>query len=136
MKSTLIDAGPIIALFDGSDQYHQQVLRFMEGFEGSLISSWPVVTEVCYMLDFNKNTQLNFLDWIIEGGIEIFNIEQSYIIGIRNRMDKYSNLPADLADASLLEIAEARNLDSIITLDNDFDVYRINGKRSLTNVLS
>ena len=108
----------------------------MEGFEGSLISSWPVVTEVCYMLDFNKNTQLNFLDWIIEGGIEIFNIEQSYIIGIRNRMDKYSNLPADLADASLLEIAEARNLDSIITLDNDFDVYRINGKKSLTNLLS
>lgn len=108
----------------------------MEGFEGSLISSWPVATEVSYMLDFNKKAQLNFLDWIIEGGIEIFNIEPSYIIGVRNKMEQYSDLPAELADASLLEIAEIRNLDSILTLDSDFDVYRVNGRRTLTNLLS
>ncbi|MDR9419162.1 type II toxin-antitoxin system VapC family toxin [Gracilimonas sp.] len=135
MISTLIDAGPIIALFDRSDQYHRRVYEFMREFEGRLISTWPVLTEVSYMLDFHKQVQLDFLSWVSEGGIEVVNLEQWQLLKIREIMDKYDDLLADFADASLLVTAEMRFLDSIISLDNDFTVYKLGGGERLSNLL-
>jgi predicted nucleic acid-binding protein len=135
VTSALIDAGPIIALFDKDDQYHQKVMEFMESFEGRLISTWPVLTKVSYMLDFNKQTQLDFIDWVGEGGIELYNLEQWQLIKVREVVDKYSDLPADFADASLLVAAQAKNLDEIISLDSDFNIYRLGNGDSLTNLL-
>ena len=37
--------------------------------------------------------------------------------------------PMDLADASLVAVAESQDIPRIITLDSDFYVYRIKGKR-------
>jgi predicted nucleic acid-binding protein len=133
--SALIDAGPIIALFDRDDQYHQKVMEFMERFEGRLITTWPVLTEVSYMLDFHKQVQLDFLSWVSEGGIEIFELEQWQVLKIREYMDKYDDLPADFAGASLLVAAESRNIDSIISLDCDFAVYKLGSGEHLTNLL-
>ncbi len=135
MKRTLIDAGPIIALFDNSDQYHKEVLTFMKTFEGRLISTWPVLTEVCYMLDFNSETQIDFLDWVINGGIDVHNLEQWQLSSIRDTLDSYSDLPADLADASLLETAESKSLSTIITLDKDFLVYKLKNGHFLKNLI-
>jgi predicted nucleic acid-binding protein len=39
------------------------------------------------------------------------------------------------ADATLLETAESRNLTSIITLDNDFSVYKLKNGHYLKNLL-
>ncbi len=135
MTSTLIDAGPIIALFDNSDHYHASVLDFMKTFEGKLISTWPVLTEVCYMLDFNKETQLDFLDWVIMGGIDVHNLVQWQLSSIREIMNTYSDLPADLADATLLEVAETEQIKSIITLDHHFSVYKLSNGQHLENLL-
>jgi predicted nucleic acid-binding protein len=133
--STLIDAGPIIALFDKDDEHHQKVMNFMKDFRGRLISTWPVLTEVSYMLDFNKQTQLDFIDWVSEGGIELFNLEQWQLVRVREIVDKYADLPADFADSTLLLAAEAKGVDSIISLDSDFSVYKLNNGESLSNLL-
>ncbi|MEX0904721.1 MAG: PIN domain-containing protein [Balneolaceae bacterium] len=136
MENALIDAGPVIALFDRSDQYHLKVLNFLREYRGRLISTWPVLTEICYMLDFNTETQLDFLDWVHKGGIEIHNLEQWQIRGIRDRIVKYADLPADFADASLLQTAETRNIKNIITIDGDFNVYRLGKNKTLRNLLA
>lgn len=135
MKSSLIDAGPMIALFDNSDQHHEKVLSFMKQYKGKLVSTWPVLTEVCYMLDFSRETQLDFIDWIIEGGVDIHNLEQWQLSGIRGILEKYADLPADLADCTLLEVANAEGLNSIITLDRDFSIYKLENGQLLENLL-
>ena len=136
MRKSLIDAGPLIALFDSSDQHHKKVLNFMESYSGRLLTTWPVLTEVCYMLDFNKQTQIDFLDWIIEGGVVIENLHQWQLQNIRETFVTYSDLPADLADATLLELANSENISSIITLDKDFTIYRNQDGEPLTNLLA
>lgn len=136
MQNSLIDAGPVIALFDNSDQYHLKVLNFLREYEGRLISTWPVLTEVCYMLDFHTQTQFDFLDWVRDGGIEVHNLEQWQIGSIREKMEKYSDLPADFADTSLIEVAESRDIENIITIDRDFSVYRLKNGNSFTNLLN
>jgi len=49
-------------------------------------------------------------------------------------MEKYRDVPMDLADASLVALAEERGLRRIFTLDHDFEVYRINGRLTFETV--
>jgi len=135
MQKTIIDSGPIIALFDKSDKYHKSVLKFIESFHGELITSWSVITEVSHMLDFNLRVQIDFLKWIELGGIKLYDIPQNEIVNIRVMMEKYLDIPMDLADATLMYIANKEKIKNIISIDSDFDIYRTLKKQSLNNLL-
>ncbi|MEA3229069.1 MAG: PIN domain-containing protein [Campylobacterota bacterium] len=135
MQKTIIDSGPIIALFDKSDKYHYQVLAFLKKFKGNLVTSWAVITEVSHMLDFHLKVQIDFLKWIEIGGIEIYNISQDEIANIRVMMEKYLDIPMDLADATLMYIADKEYIKNIVSIDSDFDIYRTLKKQSLNNLL-
>ena len=124
MLKTIIDSGPLIALFDGSDKYHNDVLNFMKEYKGKLITSWAVITEVSHMLDFNLQVQIDFLKWCEIGGIEVYNITQDEISNIRVMMEKYIDIPMDLADGTLMYIANKENIKNIVSIDSDFDIYR------------
>jgi len=135
MQKTLIDSGPIIALFDSSDKYHMSVLNFLKSFNGQLVTSLAVTTEASHMLDFNLKVQIDFLKWIEVGGIKIYNITQEDIKDIRVMMEKYLDIPMDLADATLMYIANKESIKNIISIDSDFDIYRTLKKQNLTNLL-
>jgi uncharacterized protein len=135
VKRALIDAGPVIALFDKTDLHHHSVLKFLKKFEGRLLTTWPVITEISYMLDFNEHVRLDFLSWVINGGIEMIRLKQNDLIRIREILDKYSDLPADFADASLLTAAENERIGDIITIDRDFSIYRLSAGRVLDSLL-
>ena len=135
MLKTIIDSGPLIALFDRSDKYHKSVLDFMKSYKGKLITSWAVITEVSHMLDFNLQVQIDFLKWCEIGGIEVYNITQDEISNIRVMMEKYIDIPMDLADGTLMYIANKENIKNIVSIDSDFDIYRTLKKQSLDNLL-
>ena len=40
-------------------------------------------------------------------------------------MKQYQDVPMDLADASLISIAESRGYTRIFTIDSDFYIYRL-----------
>lgn len=135
MQKTLIDSGPLIALFDRSDRYHQPVLECLSNYQGRLFSSWAVLAEVSHMLDFNLQVQLDFLAWVERGALVVCNIEQDELLSMRQMMEKYGDLPMDLADASLLYLANREGIQQIISIDSDFDVYRTLKKQPLKNLL-
>ncbi|MBP7770035.1 MAG: PIN domain-containing protein [Aliarcobacter sp.] len=136
MQKTIIDSGPLIALFDRSDKYHKSVLDFMKSYKGKLIISWAVITEVSHMLDFNLHVQIDFLKWCEIGGVEVYNISQDEISNIRIMMEKYIDIPMDLADGTLMYIANKENIKNIVSIDSDFDIYRTLKKQSLDNLLN
>lgn len=135
MQKTLIDSGPIIALFDGSDKHHLKVVEFLKTFKGEFVTSWSVITEVSHMLDFNLRVQIDFLKWVELGALTLYEISQNDIAHIRAMMEKYSEIPMDLADASLMYIADRESIKNIISIDSDFDIYRTIKKLHLNNLL-
>ena len=135
MKNTLIDAGPLIALFNKNDKHHERVIRFLKKYEGEIITTWPVITETTHMLSYNVNTQIDFLKWIQRGGINIEEILIGDLERIIKLSEKYSNVPMDLADASLLVISERKKIQEIITIDSDYYIYRTENKEMLINLL-
>ncbi len=135
MKKTLIDAGPLIALFDRNDYYHKKSIEFIKKYNGKLITTWPVVTEVLHVLDFNINIQLDFLQWIERDGLEVLPTNKEQIKRILELSRKYSNVPMDLADATLIVLSEELQIKDIITIDSDFYVYRNIRNEYLNNLL-
>lgn len=135
MKKILIDSGPMIALFDGSDKYHKQTCDFVKNNQLPMISTIASITETLHMLDFSKNAQLDFLEWISRGAIEICDINIQAFNKIKELTSKYIDLPMDFADSCLEYIAEKHNLDTVVTIDRDFTIYRINGKKKFKTIL-
>lgn len=136
MKNLIVDAGPLIALFDKSDQYHERILQYIASFEGTLVTTWPIVTEVLHMLSFNVQVQLDFLTWIDMKGLSVIDIDSSHLKRLIDLTKKYGDVPMDFADATLIVLSEKMHLNEILTIDSDFYVYRNIRNHYLHNVLA
>lgn len=134
--NTLADTGPLVALFDRTDNYHAQVMAFMGQFNGGLVSNWVIVTEVCYLLGFSVAAQLGFLEWMARGGLKLVELEEPALRHIPQAMDKYRDRPMDLADASLIALSMQTGIRDIITFDTDFDFYRLPDRTKMKNLLA
>jgi predicted nucleic acid-binding protein len=135
VKNTIIDSGPLIALFDRDDKYHKKVVDFLKSYDGKLITTWAVITEVTHLLSFNLLVQIDFLRWVHLGGVEVVDITNKNLKEIIEFMDKYANVPMDLADGSLMVVAQNRNIKDIVSIDSDYDIYRTVNKEALNNLL-
>lgn len=131
MKQCLIDTGPLVALFDRSDKYHQKTIGFIENFNGQLVTSLATITETIYLLDFSQQAQHAFLTWVAEGALTIQEIDANDGEYIVNKFQKYSDLPMDFADGCLLAISEKLGVCNIATIDSDFDIYRVQRNKKL-----
>ncbi len=136
MKKILIDSGPLIALFDSSDKYHEKSVDFIKTNKYPLITTLASITETLHLLDFNRNAQIDFLEWISRGAVEIHNIENNDFKRLKDLTEKYRDLPMDFADSCLVYIAEKFNIHTIATIDRDFTIYRIKGKKAFKTLLS
>jgi len=136
MKKILIDSGPLIALFDASDTYHEKAVNFIKFNKYPLVTTIASVTETLHLLNFNRNAQIDFIEWVHQGAVEIHHIENNDFGRIKELTDKYRDLPMDFADSCLVFLAERLNLNTIATIDRDFSVYRIQGRKKFKVVLS
>ncbi len=135
MNKILIDSGPLIALFDSSNKYHKKTVLFIKENNSPIITTIASITETLHLLDFNRNAQLDFIEWITKGGIEIEDISSSDFRRIRELIEKYSDLPMDFADSCLVFLAEKLGIHTIATIDRDFSIYRIKGEKTFKTIL-
>ena len=130
----LIDAGPFIALFDVDDNHHKKVLEFFAKYEYRFISTLAVFTEVSHMLDFSFKAQKDYYEWAMCHGVIISDINQHDLPRIVELTEKYADLPMDFADATLVVAAEKTGIREIISLDKDFNIYRLPGREKIRNI--
>jgi uncharacterized protein len=131
VPSIAVDAGPLIALFDGSDHHHAAAVEFVAELADPLITNLVVASEVMALLP--TRFQLQFLEWAL-GALEIDQQTAGDLPRIVAIMRKYADLPADFADAALVAMCERRGIAAVATLDQHFDVYRTVERRRLRNV--
>ena len=134
-NATLVDAGPLIALLNPRDQDHARCVAFLQSYSGSLITTWPVITEASRLLSPSINAQIALLKWIERGALEVRHIDVQAVQRIIVYTEKYRDRPMDLADASLVTLAIETRVTDIISIDSDFDIYRLPNKRKLNNLL-
>lgn len=134
MRSILVDAGPLIALFDKDDAHHAPTKELLRAVAGRLITTWPVVTEASHMLDFDPRAQLDFYRWVAAGGVVVHEVAQDALGRIIDLVECCGDRPTDLADATLVVAAESLGIREIVSIDRDFEIYRIGGRSSFENL--
>ena len=134
----LVDSGPLLALFNAADHWHARVVAWLQAHPAlALVSTWPVLTEVCALLARRVHNQaaLDFLLWVERGAVKVDVPADASLAQMRRIAQRFASLPLDLADASIAEAAERLGLRRIVSIDADFDVYRDTRGQPLTNLL-
>ena len=134
----LVDSGPLLALFNGADHWHARVVAWLQAHPAlALVSTWPVLTEVCELLARRVHNQaaLDFLLWVERGAVQLDVPQDGSLAQMRRIAQRFASLPLDLADASIAEAAERLGIRRIVSIDADFDVYRDTRGKPLTNLL-
>jgi len=133
---TLTDAGPLVALLDQAESDHAKCVEQLQGLSAPMVTTWPAFTEAMYLVGEGLGWRGQEALWriLLRGDLRIVETRPSTINRMERLMSKYRDVPMDLADASLVAVAEERRLTKVFTLDRDFRVYRLLGRRSFVIV--
>lgn len=134
----LADTGFFVALANPRDHWHPSSVRTLEGLRRPLITTWPVMTETSHLLmaRMGVDAQQRFIDSALRGAFRIFDLAPTHLPRIAELMKKYAALPMDLADASLVVLAEHLGHGDILSTDRrDFGAYRWKSRKPFRNLL-
>lgn len=128
---SLVDAGPLIALLDADEHDHERCVRVLTTLRPPLETTWPALTEAMHLLGRVGGLRAQGALWslVLDGRLRLLELDEPVIRRAAELMQTYADLPMDLADATLVAAAEARDDPHIFTLDRDFLVYRLHGRR-------
>lgn len=127
---TLIDAGPLVALIDADEDDHLACVQALNVLSFPLQTTWPAFTEAMYLLNRAGGSVGRQALWklLFSGRIEIVALAAPALERTAWLMEKYADVPMDLANATLVALAEQSGDHRIFTLDSDFLVYRVHGR--------
>lgn len=136
MKPILLDTGVIVALIDRRERYHARCVSLVERLERPLVTCEAVIAESCYLLRAFPRGAETVIENIERGIVQIpFQLSQSAAPAVRSFLKKYRDVPASLADACLIQMADLIDTGDILTLDRDFMTYRWRRTHSFTLLL-
>jgi predicted nucleic acid-binding protein len=117
---TLCDTGPLVALIDADDPYHSRCSESAENLPATpMITTWPCLTEAMHLL-FRAGgikAQNGLWQYLADGALQLYLGSPDEWRRIQSLMERYADLPLDLADASLVSAAEALRLNRLFSVD-------------------
>lgn len=128
---TLTDAGPLVALLDADEPDHQRCREALDVLRLPLLTTWPAFTEAMYLIGRAGGWRGQKALWqlVLREDLVIAASSPGANERAARLMETHADRPMDLADATLVALAEERGITRIFTLDADFHVYRLKGRR-------
>jgi uncharacterized protein len=124
VRPVLLDTGFIVALLDRSERFHQVCARTVRELEVPLVTCEAVITESCYLLRNLSGAAEAVIENVAAGIFQVpFQLSHE-TAAVKLVMRKYRDRTIDLADACLICLADQLGTENILTLDQDFGIYR------------
>jgi predicted nucleic acid-binding protein len=136
VRTIIVDTGPLVALLSKDDQWHDWAVETAGRIAGPLCTCESVLAETFFLLSGVGNGCRTFAQFLRNPG---FLILPWKIDNDRNAplqlLEKYSDLPASLADACLIRMAEQSSDPLVWTIDDHFMVYRMHGTKRIPTIM-
>lgn len=128
----LVDAGPLVALLNGNDAAHATCTTIAKELSRPLLTTWIVLAEAAWLLQRTTEGPLRLLR-LVEGGVVTCpELDSQASTAMAAYLQKYADLKPQLADVSLLYLAERESISTVFTLDQrDFSVFRVERNKPL-----
>ena len=133
---TLTDGGPLIAIIDADEPDHASCMDALDQLTLPLVTTWPAFTEAMYLLARAGGIRAQQALWrlVSTDRLVVADLSPSAVDRSARLMDQYADRPMDLADATLMALAEERGDRLIFTLDDDFQMYRFRGRQRFETI--
>lgn len=134
-RPVLLDTGPLVALLNRRDFHHRWARDRFAEIEPPLLTCEPVLTEACHLLRSCPGGPGTLLDFLGRGVLEVPFVLAREVDPVQRLHKRYADRPMSLADACLVRMAELHAGSAVLTVDSDFAVYRIHGRRVIPVIL-
>lgn len=117
---TLTDAGALVALLDADDPYHTACVAAAQRLPADpLLTTWVCFTEAMYLLGTAGGYRYQAALWNLRatGRLVLHDLTPVEADRMVALMAQYQDTPMDLADASLVVVAESRTLRRVFTTE-------------------
>ena len=125
----IVDTGPIVALLDQRDAWHAWARAAFDELDAPLATCDAVLSEACFLLRRARLPPELVLRLLEQGAIAPAWSVGDDVHSVRTILSRYADVPASFADACLVRMAELSPGSPVVTLDRDFGVYRLRGRR-------
>ena len=134
MTRNLVDTGPLVALLNDRDRYHQWAVQQMSAFRPPLLTCEAVLTEAFFLLRRHSSGADGLIKLLDRQIVSVaFKLEEEFT-NIGKLLRRYSNVPISLADACLVRMSEIYTDCHLFTFDEDFQIYRRNGRQVIPTI--
>ncbi len=118
----------MVAIFSPPDEHRQVCTEQLRTIKGPLLTCWPVMTEAAWLLRTSPSALALLLSSFEARLFELASLGEADLPGIAAILARYQGLRIQLADASLVHLANREGIETIFTLDRrDFGVLRTAG---------
>ena len=134
-----IDSGFLYALVDRRDAWHPRAAAQAGTATGGWITTWPVLAETCHLFNrrLSPRQSTALVADVADGLLMVWDLPREQQHRIPALMQQYAALPMDLADASLLLLAEHLSHGRILSTDERaFETYRCKQHKPFDNLLA
>ena len=129
----LVDAGFVVALLSRRDSHHRWALSQAERLPPPWRTCEAALSEAFHLLGPQGAPALSAL--LRRRAVKVaFDLGEN-LDAVLKVMQKYADVPASLADASLVRMTETLANPMILTTDTDFRVYRRHGRQAAPCVM-
>ena len=125
---TLTDTGPLVALVNRNDPHHATCVTATRRLpSGPLITTWPCFTEAMYLVFRAGGFPAQAALWRLRTTRRLFlhDLTAAEVDRMVELMEQYRDRPMDLANASIIAVAEHLGMRRLFALDRDFYIYRL-----------
>jgi predicted nucleic acid-binding protein len=131
IQKVLVDAGPLAALVNPRDQWHDWVRSQFGEIVPPLVTCESVFSEACFLAQRAHGGVNGILSLVARGAIALeFSLKERFD-EVAALMRAYANVPMSLADACLVRMSETLADSVVFTLDGDFRIYRRNKRQRI-----
>lgn len=128
----VLDTGPLVAYINQKDKYHGWAKKRFQEIAPPVLTCQAVISEACFLMRHFDGGREIILEMIERTVIQTefnLNVEAK---ALKQLILKYQDVPMSLADACLVRMSELYEDARILTLDNDFNIYRKNKNSPLS----
>ncbi len=134
MTRLLVDTGPLLAFLNERDHYHGWTVEQLLDTEPPLLTCEAVLTEAFFLLRRHRTGTQALIKLIDQKIVSVaFRLDEEHA-RVGSLIRRYSDLPISLADACLVRMSEIFSDCRLFTLDDDFRIYRRNGRQVIPTI--
>lgn len=120
----VVDTGPLVALLNRRERTHARVKAVLEQLPAPLFTVEAVLTEAMFLLRGVRGAPEQVLHLVRDGLLRLPMTVEAEASALGQLVSRYANVPMSLADACLVRLVELMPDASVLTLDDDFRIYR------------